>query len=263
MGVPPMIVGTNKWAPMLQRKPRWRRKLRRTSIALLFLALVASSILWARSHTVHDKHSFLPSAGELHAYVTPGRQAIWMFDSLGGRFQIQYCAIADTSQRIAPQSLNLNVSSQLESHSTMFLLEPNGTPVSLLNIYLPAIPVTDYFGWERPPAHGWWLYNGGAWRLNACWAVDKPYVGGGTSPLVPLTTCYLVMAPYWSVLLFLIVLFCIPLWGEFVYRRGQRRLRLNKCINCSYDLRAHSPGSNCPECGTPVQNSRVNVDAAG
>lgn len=24
------------------------------------------------------------------------------------------------------------------------------------------------------------------------------------------------------------------------------------CPNCSYDLRAHTPGQSCPECGTPI-----------
>ena len=27
---------------------------------------------------------------------------------------------------------------------------------------------------------------------------------------------------------------------------------LTLCPKCSYDLRAHAPGSLCPECGTPV-----------
>jgi len=32
----------------------------------------------------------------------------------------------------------------------------------------------------------------------------------------------------------------------------RRWRRAGLCPTCSYDLRAHSPNSNCPECGTPI-----------
>ncbi len=36
----------------------------------------------------------------------------------------------------------------------------------------------------------------------------------------------------------------------FYSRRKAKSVGL--CPTCSYDLRAHTPGSNCPECGTPI-----------
>lgn len=56
----------------------------------------------------------------------------------------------------------------------------------------------------------------------------------------------------------------IPYWFPalafiaFPLRRGitfvQKRPRKGRmlCSNCHYDLRAHAPGDNCPECGTPI-----------
>jgi hypothetical protein len=39
-----------------------------------------------------------------------------------------------------------------------------------------------------------------------------------------------------------------------LYRFARRRHRFIEglCPICSYDLRAHSPGQSCPECGTPI-----------
>jgi hypothetical protein len=38
----------------------------------------------------------------------------------------------------------------------------------------------------------------------------------------------------------------------YLYRRKQDRTRNALCPNCAYDLRAHTAGDKCPECGTPV-----------
>jgi hypothetical protein len=46
-------------------------------------------------------------------------------------------------------------------------------------------------------------------------------------------------------------------WGWQIKRRRTRlrRERAGLCPTCSYDLRAHAPGSACPECGTPIPAS--------
>jgi hypothetical protein len=47
----------------------------------------------------------------------------------------------------------------------------------------------------------------------------------------------------------------IPFLAFRSIRRQRRSARLGLCPKCSYDLRAHAPGSACPECGTPVASS--------
>jgi len=38
-------------------------------------------------------------------------------------------------------------------------------------------------------------------------------------------------------------------------RRRKDRLAKGLCLKCGYDLRAHQPGDNCPECGTVVKRA--------
>jgi hypothetical protein len=41
------------------------------------------------------------------------------------------------------------------------------------------------------------------------------------------------------------------------WRKRKRRTRLGLCTHCAYDLRAHTPGQRCPECGMSIANSPV------
>ena len=53
---------------------------------------------------------------------------------------------------------------------------------------------------------------------------------------------------------YLALLFSIlPLFALRSLRRQRKLARVGLCPNCRYDLRAHPPGSTCPECGTPVR----------
>jgi len=40
-------------------------------------------------------------------------------------------------------------------------------------------------------------------------------------------------------------------------RRQEHRLTHNLCPTCAYDLRAHKPGGQCPECGTLIPAAQV------
>ena len=63
------------------------------------------------------------------------------------------------------------------------------------------------------------------------------------------TSCTGVMFPLWP----LSVLSTILLIPKLRRRIHQHRAsQVGLCPTCSYDLRAHSPNSNCPECGMPV-----------
>jgi hypothetical protein len=52
-----------------------------------------------------------------------------------------------------------------------------------------------------------------------------------------------ITVPHW--------LIALPLWLLTIVcsLRRQKSARLGLCPKCSYDLRAHAPGSRCPECG--------------
>jgi hypothetical protein len=56
--------------------------------------------------------------------------------------------------------------------------------------------------------------------------------------------CHALVFPFWWILLAPVCL----------VQKGWRRhlSKVGYCSRCNYDLRAHAPGSNCPECGTPV-----------
>jgi hypothetical protein len=52
---------------------------------------------------------------------------------------------------------------------------------------------------------------------------------------------------------YLTLLFSVlPLLAFRSLRRRRKAQRIGLCPKCQYDLRAHAPGSACPECGTPV-----------
>jgi hypothetical protein len=60
---------------------------------------------------------------------------------------------------------------------------------------------------------------------------------------------YIVAIPYWA----LVVVTALPqlmYWSRAFHRN--RIIAANLCPHCRYDLRAHHPGDNCPECGTPL-----------
>jgi hypothetical protein len=63
----------------------------------------------------------------------------------------------------------------------------------------------------------------------------------------------LVEIDYWLLLL----LSAFPLIAYFYLtrgrRRGENRAHKGLCVTCGYDLRAHAPGSCCPECGMPIR----------
>ncbi len=47
------------------------------------------------------------------------------------------------------------------------------------------------------------------------------------------------------------VCIAIGLFGMSRSERAATRLRKGLCVKCGYDLRAHSGGDRCPECGSP------------
>ena len=55
--------------------------------------------------------------------------------------------------------------------------------------------------------------------------------------------------PLWFPLLLFLILPAVWLRR---FRSERRKQREGLCRQCGYDLRAHSPGQVCPECGTPV-----------
>jgi hypothetical protein len=64
----------------------------------------------------------------------------------------------------------------------------------------------------------------------------------------------ILMMPFWFVFA---AAASIPAYSAvaWIWRRSRRRQARGLCKKCGYDLRAHAPGSNCPECGTPIAPS--------
>lgn len=65
-----------------------------------------------------------------------------------------------------------------------------------------------------------------------------------------------VMLSYWIWMGLVLVLcatpFCVFTIRDMRKMQTANRQRNNLCPTCRYDLRAHSPGQTCPECGTPI-----------
>ena len=60
---------------------------------------------------------------------------------------------------------------------------------------------------------------------------------------------YALIVPHWMILLSLSILPAVWLRR---FRSERRKQQEGLCLVCGYDLRAHSPGQVCPECGTAV-----------
>ena len=132
----------------------------------------------------------------------------------------------------------------------------------------------DYYpGWEPDEATGWFptvrklpagahaayiLFLGewgGSNLLGLRWGIDEIPKIAHISRLGNIDRRRFVVIPYWMVVL---VTGLVPAWwiGGRRNRRRQQRRERGLCPNCSYDLRAHLPGSKCPECGTLI-SSRI------
>jgi hypothetical protein len=78
----------------------------------------------------------------------------------------------------------------------------------------------------------------------------------------------LFLAPYTQdVMMFVSIPLWLLLWGFMMRPWGKRQMRYDRyqnrqCLRCGYDLRAHAPGANCPECGTPIPVKDATIEAA-
>ncbi len=99
----------------------------------------------------------------------------------------------------------------------------------------------------------WWRGNREKERLGfTSWTVvDLPTsdMGGVHYPDI---TGWWKTFPEWFVVLLTIILPICRLPRVFDYFRSRRRCARGLCPNCSYNLCAHKPGDNCPECGTQI-----------
>jgi hypothetical protein len=63
-------------------------------------------------------------------------------------------------------------------------------------------------------------------------------------------SCTGIMFPIWPISVAAALAFSWQIGHWFRHRKTA--LTASLCRRCSYDLRAHHPGQNCPECGTPI-----------
>ncbi len=77
---------------------------------------------------------------------------------------------------------------------------------------------------------------------------ERTYFWYGHVPTRPIWPGFAINTIFYSVLLWLLTV------GPFTARRMIRRKR-GRCIKCGYDLRGHSGGEKCPECGNELSTS--------
>jgi hypothetical protein len=95
---------------------------------------------------------------------------------------------------------------------------------------IPGILQKDFNGTDEAPyltsAHiGIWTYKS----------------GGGPTRWISFPSAYLYPFPA-----------CMPAFWLYRFVRKPKRPVVTLCPTCRYDLRAHTPGQSCPECGTPI-----------
>jgi hypothetical protein len=116
------------------------------------------------------------------------------------------------------------------------------TPEHKLSIPPPLPFVTALGGWPTIAAY----------IFTLALAITLPFWDGihnnspDTHPLQPDRLWLRLLGVFFMVLNFAI-------FGTVVLRIGRRTVRHRKglCLTCGYDLRAHTAGEVCPECGTP------------
>src|SRR5450755_4439915 len=89
---------------------------------------------------------------------------------------------------------------------------------------------------------GWFQYEGYAPALSLI-----PISLGGLPKIQPRASGVAVPFSYLALLSSI-----LPVLALRAIRRRRKLARAGLCPKCHYDLRAHAPGSNCPECGTVV-----------
>ncbi|RIK65234.1 MAG: hypothetical protein DCC65_12975 [Planctomycetota bacterium] len=52
----------------------------------------------------------------------------------------------------------------------------------------------------------------------------------------------------------------VPRATPYLWPEDRRRLVMNRCVHCGYDLTGNPSGA-CPECGTPIDPLRRNIEA--
>lgn len=77
-----------------------------------------------------------------------------------------------------------------------------------------------------------------------------------SNPNVPKTegglTHWALCVPLWLIVIFASLLPGIQVIAKLRRHFSRRQSSKDRCLNCSYDLRAHKRGDKCPECGTVI-----------
>ena len=112
------------------------------------------------------------------------------------------------------------------------------------------------------PRPGVSMHNEVIRTLNNACGFTYARIDTAPAPFTPLTTiARITVLPYWFLLtLFLAYPILYPLTRRLRAWRTNLKNHQGLCPTCAYDLRAHTPGTNCPECGTPAPAPRNSAE---
>lgn len=95
----------------------------------------------------------------------------------------------------------------------------------------------------------WGRGSGQAGDSQAWYKLSYLSGSGRGFPMALMQSSTTIAIPEWPILLVLAVL---PGLWLIAFRRLRRSHTLGLCRKCNYDLRAHTPGQLCPECGLAI-----------
>lgn len=241
---------------------RLRQAFAATPLGLSVLLFVNVAVAWVRSYTVTDvvTHLSLVDLDDMKA-----RRLVKLESNSGGLKLTSWSPRPTDAERKVWRDVRRPPYNPNQGHQRWY----NGDPYApFIQIRLGAVvPDEMVHGFGEPWGLRWGSATAGKYPT---FRLLKDSVAWGPQPQpTPLAERFgfeldlsyhvngydvgAVVAPYWSLVLVVGAVPATSLARAVTrYRQRRYRRRYGLCLICGYDLRAHSPGQRCPECGTVI-----------